>query len=85
VVGSSCVSPNGARLGKGEGFAEVEYGIMRLMGAVDENTPVVTTVGATGDGVGGVPGDGADAWMDGWMDGWVFATDSITGSVILKT
>jgi hypothetical protein len=46
VVGSSCVSPNGSRLGKGEGFAEVEYGILRLLGVVDENTPIVTTVGA---------------------------------------
>merc|ERR1719265_1197089 len=30
VVGSSAVNPiNGARIGKGEGFAELEYGIMR--------------------------------------------------------
>ncbi|MEW5309304.1 MAG: hypothetical protein WDW38_001199 [Sanguina aurantia] len=35
---------NGARLGKGEGFAELEYGMLRWMGAVDENTLVVTTV-----------------------------------------
>ncbi|GIL93346.1 hypothetical protein Vretifemale_20758, partial [Volvox reticuliferus] len=45
VVGSSCVDPaSGARLGKGEGFAELEYGILRWMGAIDENTLVVTTV-----------------------------------------
>ncbi|KAF6263862.1 5-formyltetrahydrofolate cyclo-ligase family-domain-containing protein [Scenedesmus sp. NREL 46B-D3] len=44
VVGSSAVSRNGARLGKGEGFAELEYGILRWMGAIDEHTPVVTTI-----------------------------------------
>ncbi|WIA34178.1 hypothetical protein OEZ86_012536 [Tetradesmus obliquus] len=44
VVGSSAVSRNGARLGKGEGFAELEYGILRWMGAIDENTPVVCTI-----------------------------------------
>lgn len=45
VIGSCAVDVNtGARLGKGEGFAELEYGILRMMGAIDENTPVVTTV-----------------------------------------
>eukprot|EP00878_Enallax_costatus_P016918 GHUV01017760.1.p1 GENE.GHUV01017760.1~~GHUV01017760.1.p1 ORF type:complete len:193 (+),score=41.25 GHUV01017760.1:1102-1680(+) len=44
VVGSSAVSMNGARLGKGEGFAELEYGILRWMGAIDDNTPVVTSI-----------------------------------------
>jgi 5-formyltetrahydrofolate cyclo-ligase len=43
-AGSSAVSPNGCRLGKGEGFAELEYGILRWMGAIDEKTLVVTTV-----------------------------------------
>ncbi len=43
-VGSSCVDRNGCRLGKGEGFAELEYGVLRWMGAIDDNTPVVTTV-----------------------------------------
>lgn len=27
-----------------QGFAELEYGILRWMGAIDEHTPVVTTV-----------------------------------------
>ena len=45
VIGSCAVDVNtGARLGKGEGFAELEYGILRMMGAIDENTPVVTSV-----------------------------------------
>ncbi|RZC43908.1 hypothetical protein C5167_036849 [Papaver somniferum] len=34
----------GARLGKGEGFAELEYAMLRYMGAIDDNTPVVTTI-----------------------------------------
>ncbi|XP_024028314.1 5-formyltetrahydrofolate cyclo-ligase-like protein COG0212 isoform X2 [Morus notabilis] len=45
VIGSVAVDPTtGARLGKGEGFAELEYGMLRYMGAIDESTPVVTTV-----------------------------------------
>ncbi|KAG0609459.1 hypothetical protein M758_8G185800 [Ceratodon purpureus] len=45
VIGSVAVDPKtGARLGKGEGFAELEYGILRWMGAIDDSTLVVTTV-----------------------------------------
>lgn len=34
VVGSTAVCPEtGARIGKGEGFAELEYGMLRWMGA----------------------------------------------------
>jgi len=45
VVGSSAVNPvNGARVGKGEGFAELEYGMMRQLGMITENTPVITTI-----------------------------------------
>ncbi|XP_021771560.1 LOW QUALITY PROTEIN: 5-formyltetrahydrofolate cyclo-ligase-like protein COG0212 [Chenopodium quinoa] len=45
VIGSVAVDPNtGARLGKGEGFAELEYGMLRYMGAIDDSTPVITTV-----------------------------------------
>ncbi|XP_020524555.1 5-formyltetrahydrofolate cyclo-ligase-like protein COG0212 isoform X2 [Amborella trichopoda] len=44
VIGSVAVDPStGARLGKGEGFAELEYGILRYMGAIDDSTLVVTT------------------------------------------
>jgi hypothetical protein len=34
----------GARIGKGEGFAELEYGMLRWMGAISEKTLVVTSV-----------------------------------------
>nr|GME16358.1 5-formyltetrahydrofolate cyclo-ligase-like protein COG0212 [Ipomoea batatas] len=45
VIGSVAVDPRtGARLGKGEGFAELEYGMLRYMGAIDDSTPIVTSV-----------------------------------------
>ncbi|XP_034535954.1 methenyltetrahydrofolate synthase domain-containing protein isoform X3 [Notolabrus celidotus] len=44
VVGSVAVSEKGVRIGKGEGFADMEYGMMVSMGAVDESTVVVTVV-----------------------------------------
>jgi 5-formyltetrahydrofolate cyclo-ligase len=46
VVGSTAVCPTtGARVGKGEGFAELEWGILSLMGNLDASkTLVVTTV-----------------------------------------
>ncbi|XP_059849178.1 methenyltetrahydrofolate synthase domain-containing protein isoform X6 [Hypanus sabinus] len=44
VVGSVAVSKEGWRIGKGEGFADLEYSMMVSMGSIDENTVVVTTV-----------------------------------------
>ena len=44
VTGSVAVDRSGGRLGKGEGYAELEYAILRELGAVDEKTPVATTV-----------------------------------------
>uniref|UniRef100_A0A3B4YA30 Methenyltetrahydrofolate synthase domain-containing protein n=1 Tax=Seriola lalandi dorsalis TaxID=1841481 RepID=A0A3B4YA30_SERLL len=44
VVGSVAVSEKGFRIGKGEGFADMEYGMMAAMGAVSESTVVVTVV-----------------------------------------
>jgi len=46
IVGSSAVCPNtGARVGKGEGFAELEWGILSERGNLDpSNVLVVTTV-----------------------------------------
>lgn len=46
VVGSTAVCPEtGARVGKGEGFAELEWGILSAQGNLDpETTLVVTTV-----------------------------------------
>ncbi|XP_016283333.1 methenyltetrahydrofolate synthase domain-containing protein isoform X3 [Monodelphis domestica] len=44
VVGSVAVSEKGWRIGKGEGYADMEYAMMVSMGAVREKTPVVTIV-----------------------------------------
>ncbi len=44
VVGSVAVDLKGSRLGKGEGYGELEYAILRMFCRVDESTPVVTTV-----------------------------------------
>ncbi|KFW96360.1 Methenyltetrahydrofolate synthase domain-containing protein, partial [Phalacrocorax carbo] len=44
VVGSVAVSEKGWRIGKGEGYADMEYAMMVSMGAVQADTPVITTV-----------------------------------------
>lgn len=44
VLGSVCVSQDGYRLGKGEGFADLEFAMMMRMGMITENTTVITTV-----------------------------------------
>lgn len=44
VLGSVCVSQDGYRLGKGEGFADLEFAMMMRMGTITENTVVITTV-----------------------------------------
>ncbi|XP_069824708.1 methenyltetrahydrofolate synthase domain-containing protein isoform X1 [Dendropsophus ebraccatus] len=44
VVGSVAVSEKGWRIGKGEGFADMEYAMMKAMGAVTEQTVVITVV-----------------------------------------
>lgn len=44
VVGSTAVCPRtGARVGKGEGFAELEWGILSLQGNLDPSTTLVVT------------------------------------------
>ncbi len=44
VTGSVAVSRDGARIGKGGGYGELEYAILRELGKVDENTPIMTNV-----------------------------------------
>jgi len=44
VAGSVAVTEQGARLGKGGGYSDLEYAIGREVGIIDEKTPVVTTV-----------------------------------------
>lgn len=44
IVGSVAVSEKGFRIGKGEGYADMEYAMMASMGSVNESTVVVTVV-----------------------------------------
>lgn len=44
VEGSVAVSYRGDRIGKGEGYGELEYAILRELGLVDEDVTIVTTV-----------------------------------------
>ena len=44
VVASTVVAPNGVRLGKGKGYAELEWAILYSHGMVNDKTVVVTTV-----------------------------------------
>ncbi|XP_022096478.1 methenyltetrahydrofolate synthase domain-containing protein-like [Acanthaster planci] len=44
IIGSVAVSRKGYRIGKGEGYADMEFAMMSTMGAVDQHTTVVTTV-----------------------------------------
>ncbi len=44
VTGCVAVDKRGVRLGKGGGYAELEYAILRELGVISESTPVVTTI-----------------------------------------
>jgi len=44
VVGSVAVNVSGARVGKGGGYSDLEFALARAVGAVDERTPILTTV-----------------------------------------
>ena len=44
LCGSVAVNLNGARLGKGGGFSDIEYGLLIQAGKIDDHTVVATTV-----------------------------------------
>ena len=44
VSGSVGVTSDGARIGKGEGYSDLEWGLLSELGAVDSDTTVATTV-----------------------------------------
>jgi 5-formyltetrahydrofolate cyclo-ligase len=44
VCGTVAVNPNGARIGKGGGYSDLEYGLAREAGLVRKRTVIVTTV-----------------------------------------
>jgi len=72
LSGSVAVTEDGARVGKGEGFSDLEYAVLRELDLVGDSTAVVTTVherqvvggpeGAVGDV--SVPVDAHDVPMD---------------------
>ncbi len=63
VSGSVAVSESGVRIGKGEGYSDLEYALLREFDLVDEQTPVVTTVHER-QLVEGLEGDAHDVPMD---------------------
>jgi 5-formyltetrahydrofolate cyclo-ligase len=44
VCGSVAVARDGARIGKGGGYGDLEYGVLREEGKLRESTPILTTV-----------------------------------------
>lgn len=44
VSGSVAVTRDGGRIGKGEGYSDLEYAIFRDLGLVEPSTPVATTI-----------------------------------------
>lgn len=44
VAGSVAVNAGGARIGKGGGYSDLEWALARELGAVGDDTPVLTTV-----------------------------------------
>jgi len=60
VCGSVGVGRDGARVGKGGGYCDLEYGILREEGKVRDSTPILTTVHPVqivGDRIGMLPHD----------------------------
>ena len=44
VAGSVAVSRDGVRIGKGGGYSEIEYGVLRELNLINKDTPIFTTV-----------------------------------------
>ena len=44
IAGSVAVSPDGGRLGKGTGYSDQEYSILKNAGSLTAQTPIITTV-----------------------------------------
>lgn len=44
VIGSVAVSKTGQRIGRGQGFVDLEFGILVKAGVVTDKTTIVTTV-----------------------------------------
>lgn len=44
IVGSVAVSKDGHRIGKGKGYADLEFALLKEMKAIDDNTVIITVV-----------------------------------------
>lgn len=44
IVGSVAVSKDGYRIGKGKGFADLEFALLKEIKAIDDNTVIITVV-----------------------------------------
>lgn len=44
IAGSVAVTKTGERIGKGEGYSEIEFAILLHYGKIDKNIPIVTSV-----------------------------------------
>ncbi|WP_121822741.1 5-formyltetrahydrofolate cyclo-ligase [Halostella salina] len=64
VSGSVVVDDRGARIGKGEGYSDLEFALLREVGLVDDDTTVVTTVHELQVADEGLPRDAHDVPMD---------------------
>ena len=64
VSGSVAVTESGARVGKGEGYSDLEFAVLREFGRVDDATPVATTVHERQVIAEAVPVDAHDVALD---------------------
>ena len=63
VFGSVAVSANGDRVGKGEGYAELEYAALRSLGRVPDDVVIATTV-HDAQVVAAIPREAFDVTLD---------------------
>jgi 5-formyltetrahydrofolate cyclo-ligase len=71
VVGSVAIHPDGRRLGKGEGYADREYAIIRELG--NPEVPVITTVNSIQVVKDNLPKDEYDLTVD-----WIVTEEGVT-------
>ncbi|MFB6156060.1 MAG: 5-formyltetrahydrofolate cyclo-ligase [Haloferacaceae archaeon] len=64
VSGSVAVDRNGGRVGKGEGYSDLEFAVLREFGTVDDGTVTATTVHETQVVDDAIPTDAHDVPMD---------------------
>jgi 5-formyltetrahydrofolate cyclo-ligase len=63
VFGSVAVTPSGDRVGKGEGYAELEFAVLRTLGRVPEDVVIATTV-HDAQVVDAIPREPVDVMLD---------------------